>query len=56
MTNKSFRYFGSKPAKDQGYLKPLLAIPIISIENVSLVNYDLKIKKGDKLAKELAKH
>lgn len=56
VTSKAFRYFVSKPGKDNPVIKPLLAIPIVAFQNVSRVNYDLPIKKKDKQNKELAKH
>jgi hypothetical protein len=37
-------------------IRPLLAIPLIAIKNIEYVHYDLKIKKNDKKAEELAKH
>lgn len=46
----------SKPSKDNPVIKPLLAIPISAIESINIVNYELKIKKNDNKAKELAKH
>ena len=56
MTQKAFRYFGSKPSRDNPIIKPLLAIPIAGIESVRHVSYELPIKKNDTKAKELAKH
>lgn len=56
MTSKAFRYFVSKPSKDNPVIKPLLAIPIIAIKQVNRVNYDLPIHKKDLKAKEIAKH
>jgi hypothetical protein len=56
VTSKAFRYFVSKPGKDNPVIKPLLAIPIAAIQSVNRVNYELPIKKGDKRGKELAKH
>lgn len=46
----------SKPSKDNPVIKPLLAIPILGIKSVSLVHYELPIKKKDVKALELAKH
>ena len=34
----------------------MLAIPILGIKSVSLVHYELPLKKGDNKALELAKH
>jgi hypothetical protein len=56
VTQKAFRYFVSKPSKDNPIIKPLLAIPIAALKSCNLVNYDLEIKKTDTKAKELAKH
>jgi hypothetical protein len=46
----------SKPSKENPVIKPLLAIPILGIKSVSLVHYDLPIKKKDAKGLELAKH
>lgn len=46
----------SKPSRENPVIKPLLAIPILGIKSVSLVHYDLPIKKGDIKTLELAKH
>ena len=46
----------SKPGKDNPIIKPLLAIPIVAIQSISRVSYDLPIKKSDKRGKELSKH
>lgn len=56
VTQKAFRYFVSKPSRDNPIIKPLLAIPILGIKSVSLVHYDLPIKKGDTKTLEIAKH
>jgi hypothetical protein len=56
VTSKSFRYFVSKPFKDNPVIKPLLAIPISAIKSCNLVNYELEVKKTDTKGKELAKH
>jgi hypothetical protein len=56
VTPKAFRYFGTKPGKDNPVIRPLLAIPIIAIKNIEQVSYDLHIKKTDLKAKELSKH
>lgn len=46
----------SKPSRENPVIKPLLAIPILGIKSVSLVHYDLPIKKADAKGLELAKH
>ena len=56
MTQKSFRYFVSKPSRDNPVIKPLLAIPIIGIEKIQTVFYDLAVKKTDVKGLELCKH
>ena len=56
VTKKAFRYFVSKPSKDNPVIKPLLAIPVLGISQVQLVNYELPLKKGDHLAEQLSKH
>lgn len=50
VTQKAFRYFVSKPSRDNPVIKPLLAIPIIAIKSINVVNYELPIKKGDTVA------
>ena len=56
VTAKAFRYFVSKPSRDNPIIRPLLAIPIAAIKSVNIVNYELPIKKNDVKSKELAKH
>jgi hypothetical protein len=56
VTAKAFRYFVSKPSRDNPVIKPLLAIPILGIKSINLVRYDLPIKKDDAKGNELAKH
>lgn len=56
VTAKAFRYFVSKPSKDNTVIRPLLAIPIAAIKSCNHVNYDLPIMKKDVKAMELASH
>ena len=56
VTSKAFRYFVSKPGRDNPVIRPLLAIPICAIKSVNRVNYELPIQNKDKKSKEIARH
>ena len=43
VTVNSFRYFASKPQRDPGTIKPLMAIPILAIKEVQRVKFELPI-------------
>ena len=47
VTDKSLRYYTTKPASYSAFIKPLMAIPLSGISLIEPVHVNIQVKKND---------